>query len=362
MTKNSLSLFIKISFLFLISCQEKANFTLEPTHNEVELESSDVVYANIRANNFIAVWEEEFDLQPLASKVVSPFLPEVSLTARVISTPIQSKENKPAIFIFHGGAFLPGMGSYKSQEMISLCKYFASRGFVAISVEYRDVNLLTPSWIKAGYCATQDAKAALRYFSNHNEEYNIDPNAFYLAGISAGAIVALNAAFLEDGENIELRQEKLNRIFGSLDAQGEEQVIPFKVKGLINISGAAFDLDMLDNNPIGVFSIHGEMDNILPYKCGMPFTTYSKSYNNILSKAMSAVRFAPSLQKKLSQAKSFEVCGGEEIHLRLKKNNVPSKLITLNDDEHNVFFGQNGVLTAEGKELLKNALAFFQEL
>jgi len=343
----------------LSSCHKDGSFSLDQQFADHQLTTYEITYVSVRSHNFMAIWEEEFELQPLASKVISPFLPDRNLKAHVTSPPANSKFSSPAIFIFHGGAFIPGIGSFRSQEMINLSKYYAARGFVAISVEYRDANLLTPSWIKAGYCATQDAKAALQYFANHHRKYNIDPESFYLTGISAGAITALNAAFLEHGESIELRQEKLDRIYGRIDGLGEQAHTNYAIKGVLNICGAAFDLDMIDN-AIPVVSVHGTKDKILPYACGMPFEDYSLKYNALLSRAISALSIAPTLQERLKQAKSFEVCGGSEIHLRLLKNNTPTKLITLEDD-HNVFFGQSGVLTTQGEDLLKTSLTFFQK-
>ena len=51
--------------------------------------------------------------------------------------------------------------------------------------------------------ALNDGKAAIRYFRKSivkGSEYNVDPNQIYFVGNSVGAIIAILAAFMQEGE------------------------------------------------------------------------------------------------------------------------------------------------------------------
>jgi len=91
----------------------------------------------------------------------------------------------PAIVFFHGGLW----DISAATQFIPHCHHFASRGMVAITVEYRN---------KAKYegtpeAAILDAKLALSFFKMHAEALGIDGERIVAAGASAGANAALAA-------------------------------------------------------------------------------------------------------------------------------------------------------------------------
>lgn len=105
----------------------------------------------------------------------------------------KSTEKRPAILFFFGGSWVGG--TPKQFEKQSL--YFASRGMVAICVEYRVI----PKGDKGPpvlCCA--DAKSAMRYVRAHAEAWGIDPNRIAAAGGSAGGHLAAFTA-LVDGQD-----------------------------------------------------------------------------------------------------------------------------------------------------------------
>ena len=98
------------------------------------------------------------------------------------------------IVFFHGGGWKSG--SYKQFERQS--KYFASRGMIAISAEYRIKNKHGTSPIQA----MEDAKSAIRYIRLNSESLSINPERIAAAGGSAGGhLVAVSG-------NIELFDNK----------------------------------------------------------------------------------------------------------------------------------------------------------
>ena len=86
------------------------------------------------------------------------------------------------IVFFHGGGW--NSGSHKAFRRQSM--YLASRGMIAISVDYRIKNIhgTTP------FDAVEDAKSAIRYVRKHAKELNINPNKIAAAGGSAGGHLA----------------------------------------------------------------------------------------------------------------------------------------------------------------------------
>jgi predicted esterase len=120
--------------------------------------------------------------------------------------PANNTKKKPAILLIHGGGFSGGDKS--DVNIVNLANYFASRGWVAFSINYRlqgDKGTVPSQWIQyaqnyvplvdqsqfmAMYPAHRDAKAAIRWLIANADNYNIDTNYITLGGGSAGAIIA----------------------------------------------------------------------------------------------------------------------------------------------------------------------------
>lgn len=94
-----------------------------------------------------------------------------------------------AVIFFHGGGW--NNGSHKAFKR--QCMYFASRGMVAISAEYRLKNThgTTP------YDAVEDAKSAIRYVRSNAHKFKINPNSITAGGGSAGGHLAASCGLLK---------------------------------------------------------------------------------------------------------------------------------------------------------------------
>jgi acetyl esterase/lipase len=120
--------------------------------------------------------------------------------------PANNTKKKPAIVLIHGGSFISGDKS--DADLANMATYFASRGLVAFSINYRlrsNKGTVPSEWIEyaqnnvplanqaqflAIYPAHRDAKAALRWLMANANQYNIDTNYITVGGNSAGAIIA----------------------------------------------------------------------------------------------------------------------------------------------------------------------------
>lgn len=172
----------------------------------------------------------------------------------------------PLLLLIHGGAFCNG---YKqSIGYPEMAWHFAERGYVVASINYRMGFGPTADDVdRAGFRALQDAHAAVCYLIENADEFGIDPNLIFAAGSSAGAITALNLAFMRDENRPDavVQEGTIGALSGDIDRE-------FKVKAVANMWGAVHDLSMLANSPeTGIIAFHGDDDHIVPYGYGYPF-------------------------------------------------------------------------------------------
>ena len=89
---------------------------------------------------------------------------------------------RPAVVVFHGGAWLDGS---RAEMRDRVCRRYLAHGFSVANVEYR--RGLLP--------ASEDALRSLEWVFRNASSYDIDPARIVVTGESAGAHLALYAAF-----------------------------------------------------------------------------------------------------------------------------------------------------------------------
>jgi para-nitrobenzyl esterase len=119
--------------------------------------------------------------------------------------PVGAPPDRPAMIIVHGGAFR--LGSRDDGRFVTMSEYFATRGWVTISIDYRlsgDYGTAPQAWqdwaqenaqdqdaAMAIYAASRDAKAAVRWLYANADTYQIDTDYISTLGMSAGASLAI---------------------------------------------------------------------------------------------------------------------------------------------------------------------------
>ncbi len=119
--------------------------------------------------------------------------------------PIGAPGNRPAMIIIHGGAFR--LGSRDDGRFVTMAEYYATRGWVTISIDYRlsgDHGTAPQAWqdwvqenaedqdaAMAIYAASRDTKAAVRWLYANAETYQINTDYISTLGMSAGASLAI---------------------------------------------------------------------------------------------------------------------------------------------------------------------------
>jgi acetyl esterase/lipase len=112
----------------------------------------------------------------------------------------KTTDKRPAVVFFHGGGWVGG----KPGQFTEHSKYLASRGLVAVQVEYRLLNRQDKA---PPLVCVQDAKSAMRWVRSHALQLGIDPERIASAGGSAGGHLAAFVAMVEglDDPNDDLR-------------------------------------------------------------------------------------------------------------------------------------------------------------
>ena len=181
-------------------------------------------------------------------------------------------ENRPLIFFLFGGSFVGG--SKSSSDIVALCTKYAKRGYVAVAIDYRlsqhllFFNANEENAYKAVMKAIHDLKAAIRYFNMNDElydDYKIDVNRIYAGGYSAGAITAINAAYLNEYDEIPSFLYDDYDEFGGLEGLSGNPGYSSDFYGIVNLSGAVGDESWIIENDIPIVSMHGDQDDTVPY-------------------------------------------------------------------------------------------------
>jgi acetyl esterase/lipase len=174
---------------------------------------------------------------------------------------------RPVLIFAHGGSFVGGTRT--DQDVVDLCNRFAKMGYVCASIDYRlgigfPIDSINAS--KAVMRATQDMKAAIRFFRYDFFQYNtykIHPNYIFAGGSSAGAFMGLHLAYLDKVSEVP-SWINLNQM-GGLDGNSGNPGYSWHVNGVINLCGALGDSVWMEQNDVPFVSLHGTNDQTVPY-------------------------------------------------------------------------------------------------
>ncbi|CAE8683600.1 unnamed protein product, partial [Polarella glacialis] len=152
----------------------------------------------------------------------------------------------PALLLIHGGNFFEG--GRDDGYVVGEAAYWARRGFVAFSIDYR----LEASQYLAQNAAVRDAvfdaKAAVRFVAKHSRVLGVDPERIAAWGFSAGAIAAGSLSFV------------------AAEGDSGNPGYPSKIAAAVGISGCLwpFLLHSPRNlQPTPWFDVHGDQDAVV---------------------------------------------------------------------------------------------------
>jgi acetyl esterase/lipase len=93
----------------------------------------------------------------------------------------------PILFYIHGGGWILGDRTMQAANL----RWFADRGYLAVSPEYVLANATRPTWNTAG----SQVACALAWIGANAAAYGADPERVFTFGESAGGALALTAAY-----------------------------------------------------------------------------------------------------------------------------------------------------------------------
>jgi len=234
--------------------------------------------------------------------------------------PDNNSINRPVFMFIHGGGFKGGTKT--KPEIVEMANYYASRGWVFASIDYRTVEELgiiqgmtqeelliyykgiaPQEWIKnaldnaessdevqqatAMYLAQRDAKAALRWIVANASTYNINTDFITVGGASAGSIttIALGISNEED-----FRDEMTVNDDPTLSTTNLDE--SYEVKCMVYFWGSNMKLDLFeavyeldqhdryDNSDPELFMAHGTAEDLVtPYEEALELQTIYDSLN-----------------------------------------------------------------------------------
>jgi acetyl esterase/lipase len=104
-----------------------------------------------------------------------------------IDLPPSQSDPSPVILYIHGGGFMAGTYTETAADL----RWFADRGWLIVSVEYRLFEPGNPTWDKA----PDDVTCALAWTHRHAARFGGDPTRIALLGDSAGGNLAINVGY-----------------------------------------------------------------------------------------------------------------------------------------------------------------------
>lgn len=199
--------------------------------------------------------------------------------------PENNLEKRPAILLIHGGGF--SAGDKNDPNIVNLANYFASRGWVAFSINYRlllDKGTVPNEWLQYAqnnlpsnqfadflkvYPAHRDGKAALRWIIANATNFKIDKNYITVGGGSAGAIIANSIGVTQP-------EDYTNEISISTDPTITSINIneTYNIKTILDFWGSKISIDLLEDiyglkrfgsNDVPILIFHGTEDTTIPF-------------------------------------------------------------------------------------------------
>ena len=187
---------------------------------------------------------------------------------------------RPLVILAHGGSFVAG-DRYSDVAVTHLCEDLAHKGYVTVSIDYRLTgnpgNLLSAdSAVTEVFEAVGDGKAAVRYFYKDawtTNTYKIDTDNIYVGGNSAGAVLFMHYAYLDDTMKFSplTNFNIIAHNVGGLDGLSGNPGYSTKIKGVINLAGGLNDASWLSYCSKPVVSAQGDSDMVVPYICNQPY-------------------------------------------------------------------------------------------
>ena len=286
---NKIAYLTIFAVLLFTACKE------EPIDNGIPVVKAESSYAVLKNENVAYADGLGHD-----GSSTTPFSIPIYLD---VYSPDNNSTNRPVFMFIHGGGFKGGTKT--KPEIVAMGDYYASRGWVFVSIDYRtaeelgsiqgmtQAEVLTyykgiapQEWIEntfqgaqtteevqqaiAMYIAQRDTKAALRWIVANASTYNINKDFITVGGASAGAIttIALGISNLEDfRDEITISDDPTLSTTNLNETYEVSSMVYFWGSNIkLDVFEAVYGLSRYDSNDPELFMAHGDQyDPVTPY-------------------------------------------------------------------------------------------------
>ena len=297
-------------------------------------EEADVVYARVRGHWSEAPVGKPFHTLLRAIRTLRTRPLDLKMDIYSPADEPQASAGRPLLLMMHGGSFL--FGNRKEAGQAAWCRHFAALGYVAASIDYRLGFPPTRRGLqKAEQNATADAGRALQYLLER-ADLGIDPQRVFLAGTSAGAIIALNLAYgVSPGPCGEMADQVGHDAAATVhDKATAPGGSPLQIRAVGDFWGYVRDLSVLDNARVPILAFQSEHDPVVPFDRGYP------------------------IKAKLF---SSEVYGTKATTDKARQNGIPAELHACPEKHHRLHLNRKNQLTPRFYEIRDTMARFFAE-
>lgn len=176
-------------------------------------------------------------------------------------------QDRPVVIVAFGGSFVSG----DRTQVADLCRQFARLGYVAIANDYR-VGFFFPNeatTTRAVMRGSHDMKAVVRYLrktvAEDGNPYRIDPDRIIVGGVSAGAISAIHATYLDEESEIPAVLQGEIASLGGVEGNSGSPGYSSEVLGCYSFSGAIGDTTWIVPGDKPLVSVHESGDGVVPF-------------------------------------------------------------------------------------------------
>lgn len=173
---------------------------------------------------------------------------------------------RPVVLVAFGGSFVAGSRA----DVAELCEAFAHRGYVAVAPDYR-VGFFFPNATttqQAVMRGAHDMRACVRHLrktvAEDGNPYGIDVDRIIVGGVSAGAIAAIHATYLDQPAELPAVLVPDSAALGGIEGNSGTPNYSSEVLACYSYSGAIGDTSWIVPGDQPLVSVHETGDAIVP--------------------------------------------------------------------------------------------------
>lgn len=173
---------------------------------------------------------------------------------------------RPVVLVAFGGSFVAGTRA----DVAAICQAFAHRGFVAVAPDYR-VGFFFPNATttqQAVLRGAHDMRACVRYLrktvAEDGNPYGIDVDRIIVGGVSAGAISAIHATYLDQPGEVPAVLVPDSAALGGIEGHSGSPGYSSEVLACYSYSGAIGDTTWIVPGDPPLVSLHEDGDGVVP--------------------------------------------------------------------------------------------------